>query len=111
MSQEKRLRQIFSRLPPGEQESLLAFAEFLLARAEPAAPPARQEIPRPEKESVIAAVKRLSASYPMLEKSSLFHETSALVSQHVLQGRAAAEVIDELESLFTRHYESLGQEK
>jgi hypothetical protein len=40
----------------------------------------------------------------MLERGDLLHEASSLMSAHVLQGRAAAQVIDELEDLFARHY-------
>ena len=61
----------------------------------------------PTEESVIAAVKRLSATYPMLNKDSMLHETSALVAQHLIHGRHATEVIDELEMIFLQRYQSL----
>lgn len=105
---EKKLLDLFARLPKSERETLVAFAEFLSARAgadlNVGVPEA---IPRPSSESVIAAVKRLSATYPMLDKSKVLHETSGLVTQHLMQGRAAVEVIDELEIVFRRHYEKL----
>ena len=41
----------------------------------------------------------------MLDKSLLLNETSALMTQHVMQGKDAVEVIDELELLFRRVYE------
>jgi len=41
----------------------------------------------------------------MLDKAPMLHETSALMSAHILQGRPAQEVIDGLESLFSGHYE------
>ena len=107
---EKKLLACFTRLPAAEQETLLAFAEFLAGRVtvdqsftEPVT------ISRPDKESVIAAVKRLSATYPMLDKSKVLHETSHLMTQHLMQGRAAVEVIDELEIVFRRHYERMMQ--
>ena len=56
---------------------------------------------------MIGAIKRLNASYPMLESRRLLDETSLLMSQHVLQGRDVNQVIDELEQLFRRHYELL----
>ena len=56
------------------------------------------------KESVIAAIKRLSATYPMLDKGKVFNDTSSLMSQHIIQGREAVEVIDELEALFQQEY-------
>lgn len=105
---EKRLLSLFGRLPEPDRGSLLAFAEFLAARSGADLPPEPpRDIPRPERESVIAAVKRLSATYPMVDRAKVLHETSALMSQHLLQGREAVEVIDELERLFKRHYERI----
>jgi hypothetical protein len=68
------------------------------------APAEPQLQPRPESESVVAAIKRLTGSYPMLEKQALFSKTSELMSAHLLQGRDAEEIIDELESVFHKHY-------
>lgn len=109
---EKRLLKLFDKLATPERDMLLAFAEFLNARAEgsgavPAQPQEPLDLPRPENESVVAAIKRLNASYPMLESHRLLDQSSMLMSQHVLQGRDVNEVIDELESLFRRHYEEL----
>ncbi len=56
---------------------------------------------------MVAAVKRLSKTYFMLDKKSMLGETSDLVTQHVIQGRDVVEVIDELEALFSQKYESL----
>lgn len=107
MAHTQRLQDIFRQLPPAEQDMLLAFAEFLHSRMSVVSeiPPEPQLLPRPQKESVIGAVKRLSKSYPMLDKHKMLDETSALISQHVLQGRDKVEVIDELELVFLRHYE------
>ena len=52
----------------------------------------------------MAALKRLRRVYAMLDRGVLLHEASALMSAHVLQGRPAVDVIDELEALFARHY-------
>ena len=106
---ERRLLKHLRALGPSERETLLAFADFLVTRAEqsPREPAVAREprpAPRPEQESVVGAIKRLSQSYDMLERDALLHETSALMSAHVLQGRPAGEVIDELEALFDRHY-------
>ncbi len=100
---------LFRKLAPSERETLLAFADFLAQRATegaPASPVMRepQLLPRPERETVVGAIKRLSRVYDMLNRDALLNETSVLMSAHVLQGRAAAEVIDELENLFARHY-------
>jgi len=101
---EKQLCRLYSELSASDQATLLAFAQFLHARAPREIPPAAPQ-PRPQQESVVGAIKRLSAGYPMLDKSKILHETSALMSQHVLQGRDAKEVIDELEGMFLRYYE------
>ena len=115
---EKRLAEIVQRLPAAQAEALLEFAEFLLQRHGGADPigmpmsrtaeiPAPLDIPRPAEESVVKAVKRLRATYPMLDARKLLNETSALMTQHVMQGREKTEVIEELEILFRLHYERL----
>lgn len=108
-AQEKRLLALWRELPAEQRRLLFDFAEFLATRKAPerkglTAPVA---IPRPEKESVVKAIQRLAASYPMLDRATMLNETSLLMSQHVMGGRAAGEVIDELELLFRRHYERL----
>jgi hypothetical protein len=108
----RRLVRAFNALDRADRETLLAFAEFLLhrradapsQRSHPAGVPDPDPIPRPAEETVVAAIKRLSKSYEMLDRGPMLNETSALMSAHVLQGRPAAEIIDELESLFERHY-------
>ena len=105
---ERRLLAAFRALGEREQEMLLAFAEFLRERGVPAPdepPPVPEPIPRPPEETVVAALKRLARTYPMLDKAEMLNEASALVAQHVLHGRPAAEVIDELERLFRTRYE------
>ena len=105
--QEKRLREIVGQLPEAQAQSLLEFAEFLLARyrVSESIPREPLDIPRPGSESVVRAIKRLRETYPMLNPASLLNETSILMSQHVIRGRDAIEVIDELEILFRRHYD------
>ncbi|MCW8918039.1 MAG: DUF2281 domain-containing protein [Gammaproteobacteria bacterium] len=105
---EKRLLALYHGLPEAERQSLLDFAEFLAARAVPSAPAVAQtplDIPRPAEESVVAAMKRLRASYPMIDHSKMLHEASGLMAEHMMQGRPAGEVIDELEAMFLRYYE------
>ncbi len=115
---EKRLTEIVQRLPAEQAAALLEFAEFLLVRhgtigteeravAKTAEIPAPLDIARPAEESVVKAVKRLRATYPMLDARKLLDETSALMTQHVMQGRDKIEVIEELEILFRTHYEKL----
>ncbi|RKT47518.1 hypothetical protein [Thiocapsa rosea] len=106
---ERRLVRSFRALAAEERETLLAFAEFLVQRGAEAPSPHRGPrepipMPRPAAESVVAAIKRLSKTYEMLDRGPMLNETSALMSAHVLQGRPANEVIDDLEALFARHY-------
>ncbi|TDY01540.1 Crp/Fnr family transcriptional regulator [Thiohalophilus thiocyanatoxydans] len=106
---ENQLLDYFSRLSEEGRQSLLDYARFL-AQQYPATQPVADEpldLPRPEDETVIAAIKRLSRTYPMLNKDKLLHETADLVTEHMMRGRDAAEVIDELEVIFERHYQAL----
>ncbi len=114
---EQRLTQIFAQLGTPQQRTLLAFAEFLAAGGAPApdqVPPQAQSrtqiqeptpLPRPERETVIAAIRRLGLTYAMLDREPMLHETAGLMSAHVLHGRTAAAVIDDLEALFRRRYQ------
>ena len=110
---ELRLREILAELPEAQARALLEFAEFLAARyGGPKEITAPLDIPRPARESVVKAIKRLGATYPMIDRSKMLNETSVLMTQHVIHGRDAVEVIDELEILFRRYYEQLtGPEK
>ncbi len=106
-----------------DQAALVRFAEFLSSQpagtaanpplaataSVPLETPDPEPIPRPGDEKVVAAVKRLSKTYFMLDKKKMLGVTSDLVTQHVLQGRDAAEVIDELEDLFRQQYHRLKQ--
>jgi hypothetical protein len=105
----KRLVRLFERLSDHDRKTLLDFAEFLATRADdkPHGIPEPKPIPRPAQESVVKAVQRLSASYFMLDKAEMLHETSNLMAQHIMQGRATSEVIDELEVIFNKHYQKL----
>ena len=109
----QQLADIFLDLPAAEQKTLLEFAEFLKSRApvKNKSPVERQDILRPQEEAVIAAIKRLNQTYPMIERSSLLNETSDLMMQHILRGRAAREFINELESLFDMRYQVLLKSK
>ncbi|MEW5770395.1 MAG: hypothetical protein AB1831_08525 [Pseudomonadota bacterium] len=106
---ERRLLRAFRALPQARQQGLLDYAEFLLGRAPgdtPALPVQPLAIPRPERESVVKAIKRLRETYPMIDRAKILHEASGLMTQHLVHGKSAPEVIDELELLFRRHYEA-----
>ena len=107
--QDRQLLELFGLLDKERRRTLLAFAEFLAQRgAQRQAPlPTPRSIPRPRKEGVVAAIKRLSTTYPMLDKAQILNETSGLMAEHVMQGRPASEVIDELEKLFAAHYQKM----
>lgn len=107
--EEKRLVELYASLSPEQRETVLAFLEFLQSRqpavAEPATIETPKPIPRPAEESVVKALKRLRETYSMLDPAKLLHEASGHMQQHLLQGKPAATVIDELELLFAQHYE------
>ena len=96
-------------MPEQAQKSVLDFCDFLYAQNPTSnneiLPP--KKIARPDSESVVLAMRRLSETYYMLNKDDLLHEASGLMSQHILQGREAVEVIDELEVLFEKFYTTL----
>ena len=109
---EMRLLKSFRQLETADKNTVIAFAAFLASGQNP-----QQEvtieskkshtplgIPRPEDETVIAAIKRLSKNYPMLDKGEMLDDTSTLMSGHLLQGRPANEVIDKLEIMFKTYY-------
>ncbi|WP_295539545.1 hypothetical protein [uncultured Thiohalocapsa sp.] len=111
---QRRLLRLYRSLDAGAQDTLLAFAEFLAQRGGTAAPASAQAAipepapePRPADETVIGAIKRLRRTYAMLDSATMLQETSSLMAAHVLQGREAAAVIDELEALFATRYDAL----
>ena len=107
MSVEQKLIGWFRALSAERQALLLEYAEFLAQRGAAAALPAMAPVPepRPENETVVKAIQRLTRTYPMLDRRKLLVETSRCVEQHVIHGRAAGEVITELELIFEQHYE------
>lgn len=110
---EDRLLEWFRRLPKEQARSLLDYAHFL--NEQHGAHPESltlQDIPRPEDESVLSAIKRLRSTYPMLDPAQLLADTSELMNQHLLQGKEAGKVIDDLEALFQSHYKNImGQQE
>ncbi|VAW61169.1 hypothetical protein MNBD_GAMMA08-3158 [hydrothermal vent metagenome] len=96
------LASIFEDLPEQDQNTLFEFAEFLKSRApEPASKITEPlGIPRPNDESVVAAIKRLKQNYPMVSQKEMLNETSEFMMQHMMQGKPATDVIDEMEILF-----------
>lgn len=91
------------------KQSLSDFADFLYAQADPVTkeilPP--EEIARPEKETVVGAIKRLKETYHMVESMAVFSAASSLMTEHMIKGRDPVEVIDEMEVLFENAYKNL----
>jgi hypothetical protein len=115
-SQAQQLLSLFESLTPGDRATLLALAECLAARVSGAVPgPAREVMPLPEPEkidrppgeSIVAGLKRLSQTYPMLDKSEMLGATSDIVASHIMQGTDAVQVIDKLEEIFAAHYRQM----
>lgn len=106
---EKKLLSHFRSLDAAQQQTAMDFMAFLTTRTQPSASievakPA--DIIRPAQENIIKAVKRLRATYSMLDPSKLLNDTSTQMTRHMIHGIAAEEVIDELEKLYKQHYES-----
>ncbi|MGB5396267.1 MAG: Crp/Fnr family transcriptional regulator [Gammaproteobacteria bacterium] len=107
----KSLLQIFESLDTERQNSLLHFAEYLqskggLVTKEIGEP---QDIPRPESETVVGAIKRLKQTYPMVESMTVFSAASSLMTDHMVKGRDANEVINDMEKLFDDFYRQMLQ--
>ncbi len=110
---QRRLLKLFQRLGTKERRSLLDFADFLAQRERPEAARADLAVPqpkpfvRPEQETVIGAIKRLKARFFMLDSAPMLEQTASLMAAHVVQGRPAKEVIDDLEALFEEQYQRI----
>ncbi len=113
--QQQQLLAYLDKLSASDAATLVRFAAFLaqdaaasLVNATPGAatePPQPRVIPRPETERVVDAIKRLAETYPMLDKKKLLNQTSGLVAEHVMGGKSARLVIDEMEIAFRRAYD------
>jgi len=110
--EEKKLLDFYRNMRKDDQHALLRYSEFLSAQqVQTAVELAEPSIIEPkEDETVVGALKRLSAAYPMLDKAKMLDKTSTLMSDHVLRGRDKKEVIKELEALFLERYQLLTRE-
>ena len=107
------LLKIFHQLPETQQQALLDYAEFLSQRYAIAAEPVAEhplDIPRPQEESVVKAVRRLSKTYPMLDSKILFEKTSSFMMRNLMHGEKSDVLIDEMEIFFQQSYQTLSGE-
>ena len=85
-SDRQRLVKLFDEMSQQHRQSLLDYASFLHQQSAAQAPAEKLEPiakPRPEKENVVNAIKRLRASYFMLDSDKLLNETSSLMAQFI----------------------------
>lgn len=111
-TEKQQLIQLFEGLDQQGRNSLLDYADFLFNKNQKTAPAQDPQIKhepvhqaRPTEETVLAAIKRLRVSYFMIDTDGMINQTSNLMTQFMLQGRPANEVIDDLEQLFNDHYQ------
>lgn len=105
----KQLQALLNDLSDVDRMAVIAFAEYLHHRQQSTELNCEvrtlSPMARPVDERVPAALRRLRLMYPMLDASDLLAEASDLLSQHLMLGRSASVVIDDMELLFLRHYE------
>ena len=100
---------MFNALDEGRRQSLFDYAEFLLSKGGPVKHEIGEpvDIPRVENETVVGAIKRLKQTYPMIDSMEVFAHASNLMTDHMVKGRDAEEVIGEIEALFEETYTKL----
>ena len=108
----KALVDLFNTLDQDLQQSLFDYAEFLQSKASAGS---RQiiepiDIPRPDNETVVGAIKRMKQAYPMIDSMEVFAVASNLMTDHMVQGRDAEEVSNEIEALFEDTYRQIRKE-
>jgi len=108
----KSLIEIFETLDAERQASLFDFAEFLQSKGDLVVQEVADlvDIPRPDSETVVGAIKRLKQTYPMIDSMKVFSSASELMTDHMVKGRDAIEVIDEMEQIFEEFYSKMLKE-
>lgn len=108
-NRSRELNSLMSQLGQEHQRAIVDYATFLVQQYNIKMPVKEglkpEDIARPEQETVIAAIKRLKKTYYMLDSDLLLDVTSSLMGQHILRGREALAVINELQSVFQAKYE------
>jgi hypothetical protein len=111
---EQVLLKKFRLLPEAQKQALTDYAEFLSQRyAEEPEPVPQQpvDIPRPQQETLIKAIRRLSKTYPMLDSKELFEKTSTYMMRNLMHGEDNDALIDEMEGFFKERYQTYLSEK
>jgi len=100
----RELNVLMSRLGDEHQQAVVDYATFLVQQYNMQTPVEGglepEAIVRPERETVITAIKRLKKTNYMLDSDELLDGISSLMGQHILPGREASEVINQLQSMF-----------
>ena len=107
---EQALLKAFRRMTPRARRTLVDFADYLSRRQPVVTLPATEqplEVPRPEEENVIAAIRRLAKTYPMVDSDNVFSTATTLMTRHIMGQQSAVDVIDELEAMFRARYDDL----
>ncbi len=106
------LQALYEALNDERKASLCDFADYLYSLGDLKTREIGEplDIARPESETVVGAIKRLKATYPMVENMTVFSDASSLMTEHMISGRDVVEVIDEMEKLFENAYQSLLKE-
>lgn len=102
------------RLPDEQKQALVDYAEFLSQRYgvdEDTIPLDPLDIPRPQEESVVKAIRRLAKTYPMLDSKELFEKTSSYMMRNLMHGEDGYVLIDEMEVFFQQSYQDFISKK
>ena len=115
MDELNQLQNIFSALGRDDRHSLLRYAQFLHAErgSDDLVEPQIEkplDFPRPKNEHVVVAIRRLAKTYPMLNHDHLLRQSADFMSAHLVSGRSATEVINELEEIFQMQYQKYRSE-
>jgi hypothetical protein len=116
---ENNLLGIFKQLTAEDQASVMSFAEYLFdksankvkhkKKAEVLVIQKPVDITRPKGEKVVIAIKRLTATYPMINTTGVLDHAAKLMTEHMLHGKDGKLIIDELELLFSQQYDKYCQ--
>ena len=105
----QQLEILMSSLGINHQQAIVDYATFMVQQYKIQTPLEAglkpKAIARHEQETVIGAINRLKKTYYMIDSYTLLDETSSLMGQHILRGREASAVINELQSIFQVKYE------